>query len=115
MQFEIYKMNPLWALYKKSQTDGHSLKNANPYEKTNSPASLARWRIKNVYSGVLWRFMTKKIVLTHVKPCLRVYARVNKKMHSLTPEFWRFVRLIFSWDYPIITLPIFEFIFWNKL
>jgi len=40
MHFEIYKMNPLPALYKK-QRDRHSLKSESPYEKTNCPAPLA--------------------------------------------------------------------------
>jgi len=40
MQFEIYKSEPTTSAIQKSPTDGHSLKSASPYEKTNSPASL---------------------------------------------------------------------------
>jgi len=40
MHFEIYKTNPLGALYKKMDR-WTLLKSASPYEKTNSPASLA--------------------------------------------------------------------------
>jgi len=39
-----------------------------------------------VFSCVLWRFMTKKIV----------YAHVNKKLQVFTPELWWFVCLIFD-------------------
>jgi len=42
MQFEISNLNGLSTLYEMLRTDGHSLKSASPYEKTNSPASLAR-------------------------------------------------------------------------
>jgi len=39
-----------------------------------------------MYSGVLWRFTAKKIVLTHV----------SKKMQVCTPELWQLVCLIFG-------------------
>jgi len=41
MHFEISNLNRQTTLYEKSPTDGHSLKSASPYEKTNSPAPLA--------------------------------------------------------------------------
>jgi len=40
MQFEIYKSEPTTRDIQKSPTDGHLLKSASPYEKTNSPVSL---------------------------------------------------------------------------
>jgi len=42
MQFEISNLNGLSTLYELSPTDGHSLKSASPYEKTNSPARSLR-------------------------------------------------------------------------
>jgi len=46
MQFEIYKSEPHWIPIRKKTTNGRPLKSASPYEKTNSPAPLARWQIK---------------------------------------------------------------------
>jgi len=40
LHFEISNLNRLTTLYEKRR-DGHSLKSASPYEKTNSPAPLA--------------------------------------------------------------------------
>jgi len=47
MHFEIDKTNPTSAI-RKSPTDGHSLKSASPYEKTNSPAPLTDYDINTL-------------------------------------------------------------------
>jgi len=41
MHFEIDSYEPIPIPIQKSQTDGHPLKSASPYEKTDSPALLA--------------------------------------------------------------------------
>jgi len=41
MHFEIDSYEPTTIAIRKPQTDGHPLKSASPYEKTNSPATHA--------------------------------------------------------------------------